>query len=929
MSFQVHVLDKSTDPITVALRSLRDQGVSMEILGPCVVLATILRCKEFALYLSETVTPYMAGDDSRVDPGLKAAMGPVGNPATAEQPELHTFMPGINFTMAIPLKGGSEIKGGAVARRSDMERFGQSIVARGIGRMRAVTTEDQDNAKQACSTMPGSVVPLTDLVSANPLPVAPLTTQGRVIFLYGESSKYPVVKFVIVGEKVGDEDAPKVLTKCSAKPGCLGSIGVDSMVVLEMVEVRKTWRKPNGEIPESAVVGGLAGVELSANFATAKRKRGVMRLGDDAAGTSTAQTDLARSNLPDEVSDFLNNPGMPRSHHRLQKQGFLYEWTPGMFVTFISHQWLGHAHPDPSGQQLAVLKEGLRGLIDGSTRVEQNVIGTVYGVSPDWSDQKRQDLANGYLFLDAFALPQELTHDDTGERCNYTSWLQRGWCRAELWYRTLSNRSDTSVIVLLSPAEAERHLVLRLGRVRAVLVKLGEAATDKKLMHLKDQPEQRHWYRYFVAFRNRWIGKPPKKRTLDTFLEDFQFEDLQDAVSGQKMFGLLCAVLSSDTDMVELLVEAKADVNTQVFGLSEMGFYPSATPLLIAALSNQNAEMISTLISLKADVQQTAQIDPLWSAQADFHSAKLPAGVTPLTGAATLSTAESGTVLRCEGLGCFKGRRSADALERAKLLISHKADVNLPARPSFIFAAICRSSQVCAALFGFQSCSTRTRFWASLPGLTPLGVAATAGDEALVKLLLESGAKWDMPNDRGDLPSDLALANGHKHVHSLLLSYDDLGETGAKANLTPFKIVAKRGRHSPRVWAPNEGWRDQTFETSYTGYGIRWDARSPCEAEDPKTSARKRCDDVSQVANMGLLILNDFKRRHNQPISFKHLQAIFESREGKQTNITSCRRSRQVTSPDMRAAPAGPFNAQTQFSCAGLGIAVGVVGFLS
>ena len=30
--------------------------------------------------------------------------------------------------------------------------------------------------------------------------------------------------------------------------------------------------------------------------------------------------------------------------------------------------------------------------------------------------------------------------------------------------------------------------------------------------------------------------------------------------------------------------------------------------------------------------------------------------------------------------------------------------------------------------------STRTRFWASLPGLTPLGIAATVGDEALVCL---------------------------------------------------------------------------------------------------------------------------------------------------------------------------------------------------
>lgn len=106
---------------------------------------------------------------------LPEATGPAGNPAPAEQPELHTFMlnlnvprnfpnrggreiariylesigPGINFTMGIPLKGGSEIKGAAVARRADMEQFGRSILARGIGRMRAVTMEDQDNAKQA------------------------------------------------------------------------------------------------------------------------------------------------------------------------------------------------------------------------------------------------------------------------------------------------------------------------------------------------------------------------------------------------------------------------------------------------------------------------------------------------------------------------------------------------------------------------------------------------------------------------------------------------------------------------------------------------------------------------------------------------------------------------------------------------------------
>ena len=33
---------------------------------------------------------------------------------------------------------------------------------------------------------------------------------------------------------------------------------------------------------------------------------------------------------------------------------------------------------------------------------------------------------------------------------NYLTWLSRGWCRAELWCRLLSNREDTSVVVVFS-----------------------------------------------------------------------------------------------------------------------------------------------------------------------------------------------------------------------------------------------------------------------------------------------------------------------------------------------------------------------------------------------------------------------------------------------------------------------------------------------
>ena len=103
-----------------------------------------------------------------------------------------------------------------------------------------------------------------------------------------------------------------------------------------------------------------------------------------------------------------------------------------------------------------------------------------------------EQVADGYLFLDWFAIPQvtqridgvnddatrsdtaravqsipayvescdmfvalvpDLIHSGTGLQCNYGTWLARGWCRAELWCRLLSNRPDTSVVVIFSAKE--------------------------------------------------------------------------------------------------------------------------------------------------------------------------------------------------------------------------------------------------------------------------------------------------------------------------------------------------------------------------------------------------------------------------------------------------------------------------------------------
>ena len=63
-----------------------------------------------------------------------------------------------------------------------------------------------------------------------------------------------------------------------------------------------------------------------------------------------------------------------------------------------------------------------------------------------------------------------------------------------------------------------------------------------------------------------------------------------------------------------------------------------------------------------------------------------------------------------------------------------------------------------------------TRVFASMPGITPLGMAALVGAESMTNLLLESGAE-PMANDRGDTPEDLAAANQHFHVLQSLATF--------------------------------------------------------------------------------------------------------------------------------------------------------------
>ncbi|CAE7479088.1 unnamed protein product [Symbiodinium natans] len=570
-----------------------------------------------------------------------------------------------------------------------------------------------------------------------------------------------------------------------------------------------------------------------------------------------------------KVSDFLLLQGPPEPHHVLQEKGLLHQWRPGMFVIFVSHQWLSSTHPDPQGQQVEALQRLLVKMIDGSVKVHEDIISRTE--ERTMSSTTRRHIAEGFLFFDWFAIPQitarqqgvneeatksdaalavqsipayvelcnmfialvpELTHKDSAKPVNYGTWLSRGWCRAELWCRLLSNKVDTSVVVAYSAAEAEYMFPLdwqynsiaegefTVEADRAEVVRLGEMAVESKIHHLQMQGPLNH-YRFYAALRPSLLCEPRRERGVQEFLELFHFKDLEDAARDTSgMNAVMCAVFSGDTGMLRLLAERRADMNHTLQGLGDLGYYDTQTALMVAAKSRQEAPVLATLLELRAHVNGTSRagITALYLSRSREHvkvllehRADMP--LTVLRGAATYGGPETVKALldaRCDathlddigasplnGLALFS-RSNSTALETARLLLAHRADVNASTRPSDTLALwSCRLSRVQVAIFGYSNCRKMARLMASLPGISPLGCAAMVGNSELVELFLEHGAELSQ-NDRGDWPEDLARMNNHynllpcwprSHLGILLPRFLPRRDTGLPAGVSKIRGV--------------------------------------------------------------------------------------------------------------------------------------------
>ncbi|CAE7562776.1 unnamed protein product [Symbiodinium pilosum] len=533
--------------------------------------------------------------------------------------------------------------------------------------------------------------------------------------------------------------------------------------------------------------------------------------------------------------------GPPQPHNDLQEQGLLHEWYSGMFVIFISHQWLSSEHPDPQGQQLEVLQKALCGMIDGSLHVTEDIVARSDDMN--LSSNTRRHIADGFVFFDWFSIPQitarqhgvneettkseaalavqsipayvelsnvfialvpELVHKDSATLVNYASWLSRGWCRAELWCRLLSNKIDTSVIVVYSPGEAEFMFPLdwqsnsivegefTVESDRAAVVQLGEMAVRSKLQHLQDYGPLHH-YRFYLALRPKLLRQDLVERQPEQFLSDFRFQTLAEAAQdSSSMSGVMCAIFSGDNGMLHTLAQCRADMNQPMHGLSDLGYYDTQTTLMAATKSHQDPSVLITLIELRADANGRARtgLPAVYMSRTPGHVKALLENRAEIMHAAlngTASFAGPETVqellkFRCDpalvggtrygplhAVALFS-RSNRRAVETATLLLEHHADVNVVSRPSGSYLRECWQARLKISVLGFQKCNMMTRLRASMPGISPLGYAALVGHGQLTQLYLDHGAV-SFPNDRGDLPEDLARNNHHHHLIPLLATF--------------------------------------------------------------------------------------------------------------------------------------------------------------
>ena len=414
----------------------------------------------------------------------------------------------------------------------------------------------------------------------------------------------------------------------------------------------------------------------------------------------------------------------------------------------------------------------------------------------DWLESSQQHL-HGFDLCSASTsgLPQKLLHLEPPSSSHF-GYREVRWSPADCFLECCSEISWLS-----EPRNSIASGDFTVEDDRAVVVQLGQRALESKILELRESGPLEA-YRFYLAHQWKMLGQKRSEWGLEEFLEAFQFPSLEDAAQDQSpMNALMCAVFSSDSRMIRLLVSHGADVNSRAQGLAKAGYFDGQPLLVCAAKSHQPADVLAALLELRADVHARSstgstvapmvrspeQLRLVMAHRADLHCHFDPMGLTALGGACGMANADTIAALlkaRCDpnprlyGIGCSplqqtilfsRGNRSA--LQIVRLLLENRADANALGNPTGWFKLACQAALAYEAIWGKASSTFLIRCYAILPRLSPLALAAFVGDPNMLQLLLDFGAEAPVPNSRGDFPEDLARENGHLHLLPILNTF--------------------------------------------------------------------------------------------------------------------------------------------------------------
>lgn len=191
------------------------------------------------------------------------------------------------------------------------------------------------------------------------------------------------------------------------------------------------------------------------------------------------------------------------SHGELRSRSLLFKPWPQASVHFVSHEWLSSTHPDPSSVHLRRLQEIFRDISAGNVRklftdkdwstIKQ---GRWSRLVQPWGDEQvrthvseaslQRSVDHGLIWIDFASVPQVVDLDGAFQygRCSklairsipnymnrsnffwvlapaaehadssasgFSSWRQRGWCRAEEWANILGKKPLIPFIVTDEP----------------------------------------------------------------------------------------------------------------------------------------------------------------------------------------------------------------------------------------------------------------------------------------------------------------------------------------------------------------------------------------------------------------------------------------------------------------------------------------------